>query len=372
MQSMGRRGEHDPLVSILIPTFNRAGYLQLALESACAQTYPYLEIIVLDDASTDHTPAVVHAFQKRDDRILYVRNHRNRGLVPNWRQGVEMAQGDFFCFLGDDDVLEPAFVERLLEPLRQHPDLVLAFCDHWIIDGEGQRLPETSDRNTRRWRRTRLSEGPVDDFMRVALIDRAVFIGAVLFRRALVDPAFLADEARAMVDLWLLYRCAQQGRAYYVPQRLASCRWQPGGVSRSWQWRLYGFEGELFCYRHFLQDPALAPYRPIFEARLAYALTTYGNTLLTLGQRMAARERLRQALRLRRTLRSRVGYILTFLGPFGSWISQGARWLRSRLWPRPVPNYPEELFRQSVPEPSLKAAVSEGTSSASPPMSIVS
>ncbi|SHK79220.1 glycosyltransferase family 2 protein [Rhodothermus profundi] len=361
MPQTSRRGDSSPLVSILIPTFNRAGYLQTALESACAQTYPHLEIIVLDDASTDRTPAVVQAFQEQDNRILYVRNHRNRGLVANWRQGVEIAQGEFFCFLGDDDALEPTFVETLLQPLRQHPELVLAFCDHWVMDGEGRRLPDDSERNTRRWRRARLPEGPVKDFLRVALIDRAVFIGAVLFRRDRVQPTFLADEARAMVDLWLLYRCAQQGGAYYVSQRLASCRWQPGGVSRSWNWRLYGFEGELFCYRHFLQDPDLAPYRPIFEARMAYALTTYGNTLLTLGQRAAARERLRQALRLRWTLRSSVGYALTFLGPPGSWISRGVRWLRSRIWRQPVPNYPEELFRHPLPNPSIKPTVPEGT-----------
>jgi len=355
MQQISRQEHGGPVVSILIPTFNRAGYLQAALASACAQTYPNLEIIVLDDASSDNTPAVVRAFQQQDDRIVYVRNHRNRGLVANWRQGVEMARGDFFCFLGDDDTLEPAFVETLLQPLRQDARLVLAFCDHWVMDGEGRRLPDDSERNTRRWRRARLPEGPVGDFLRVALIDRAVFIGAVLFRRASVHPTFLADEARAMVDLWLLYRCARQGGAYYVPQRLASCRWQPGGVSRSWHWRLYGFEGELFCYRHFLEDPALAPYRPVFEARMAYALTTYGNTLLSIGQRKAARARLRQALRLRWTLRSSVGYVLTWLGPPGSWISRGVRWLRSRFWRKPVPNYPEELFRYTVPDLSVKS-----------------
>ncbi len=353
MSSCQKHGE--PVVSILIPTFNRAGYLQEALASACAQTYPHLEIIVLDDASFDDTPVVVRRFQAQDDRILYVRNHRNRGLVANWRQGVAMAQGAFFCFLGDDDTLEPAFVETLLEPLRQDARLVLAFCDHWVMDSAGRRLPDDSERNTWRWRRARLSEGPVDDFLRVALIDRSVFIGAVLFRRALVHPTFLADEARAMVDLWLLYRCAQQGGAYYVPRRLASCRWQPGGVSRSWHWRLYGFEGELFCYRHFLQDPVLAPYRRIFEARMSYALTTYGNTLLSMGQRAAARDRLRQALRLRWTLRSSVGYLLAWLGPLGSWISRGVRWLRSRFWRKPVPNYPEELFRYGAPDLLVKS-----------------
>lgn len=357
MQQVDCQGCGKPLVSILIPTFNRAGYLQEALASACAQTYSKVEIIVLDDASTDRTPDVVRALQQQDDRILYVRNHLNRGLVANWRQGVEIARGDFFCFLGDDDTLEPAFVETLLQPLCQDPSLVLAFCDHWIMDGAGRRLLSESERNTRRWRRAYLPEGPVDDFVQVALIDRAVFIGAVMFRRARVSATFLADEARAMVDLWLLYRCAQQGGAYYVPQRLASCRWQSGGVSRSWHWRVYGFEGELFCYRHFLQDPALARYQSIFEARMVYALTTYGNTLLSLGQRKVARQKLRQALRSRWTLRSSIGYALTFMGPPGSWISRGVRWVRNLLWRQPVPNYPEALLWPAPSNAALKSVL---------------
>lgn len=346
-----------PLVSILIPTYNRAVYLRAALESALSQTYPNLEVVVLDDASTDATPEVVQEFQQRDKRLLYVRNHANRGLVANWRQGIEIARGDFFCFLGDDDTLEPEFVEVLMRPLQEDASLVLAFCDHWVMDAQGQRLPDATDVNTRRWRRAGLVEGRVSDFLRVALIDRAIFIGAVLFRRSTVEPSFLADEARALVDLWLLYRCAQRGGAYYVPQRLASCRWQLGGVSRSWNWRVYGFEGEMFCYEHFLRDPQLAPYHPIFESRMAYALVTYGNTLLTLGKHQEARAQLRRALRLRPLLRGWIGLGLTFLGPVGIALSRWGRTVRGRLLRnRYIPNYPEELWRHPKPATSIPSS----------------
>ncbi len=346
-----------PLVSILIPTYNRAAYLRIALESALAQTYPNIEVVVLDDASTDATPEVVRSFQEQDKRVLYVRNHLNRGLVANWRQGVEIAQGDFFCFLGDDDALEPAFVEALMRPLQKDASLVLAFCDHWIMDAQGQRLVDITDLNTHRWRRAGLQEGPVVDFLRVALVDRAIFIGAVLFRRSAVEPSFFADKARALLDLWLLYRCTQQGGAYYIPERLASCRWQQGSVSRSWNWRVYGFEGEIFCYEHFLKDPQLAPYHPIFEARMAYALVTYGNTLLTLGRRQEARARLQQALALRPLLRGWIGLGLTFLGPVGTVLSRLGRAVRSGvLRNRYIPNYPEELWKHPQPFAAIATA----------------
>ncbi|MEM9666499.1 MAG: glycosyltransferase family 2 protein, partial [Bacteroidota bacterium] len=254
-----------PLVSVIIPTFNRAQFLGRTLESALAQTHSHLEVLVMDDGSADDTPNVVARYQEQDARIRYVRHPENLGLVRNWKAGIAAATGSFFCILGDDDSLEPTFVEELLAPLQADPNLVLSFCDHWIMDHAGTRLLERSRENTSYWRRDQLRRGALTDFFRIALIDRAIFIGATLFRRDFVDPGFLEDEASAFVDVWMLYHCGQQGEGYYVPARLCTCRWQPGGVSRSWKWRMYGFPGEIHCYRHFLHDPALQKYADIFR-----------------------------------------------------------------------------------------------------------
>src|SRR5438046_2072623 len=101
-----------PLVTILIPTYNRASFLVEAITSAQAQSFSNIEIVVLDDYSPDQTRETVQPFLA-DGRIRYVRHEKNMGIAANWRFGIEAGRGDYFCILHDDDTLEPAFVERL-------------------------------------------------------------------------------------------------------------------------------------------------------------------------------------------------------------------------------------------------------------------
>lgn len=103
-----------PLVTIGIPTYNRAGgYLRQALESALAQKYPSLEIVVSDNCSTDDTEAVVRGY--RDPRIRYIR--QRTPLIPNENFNFCLAQakGDYFLLLHDDDVIDHDFVELCLK-----------------------------------------------------------------------------------------------------------------------------------------------------------------------------------------------------------------------------------------------------------------
>jgi glycosyltransferase involved in cell wall biosynthesis len=124
-----------PRVSIVIPTYNRAGEVTRAVESALAQDYPHLEVIVCDNASADDTPRVMAAYTD-DPRLTYVRNGANIGMVGNWRKGVfEHATGDWFLILSDDDHLtEPTYLSRAAALIEAHPDLVLIYADAAVVD----------------------------------------------------------------------------------------------------------------------------------------------------------------------------------------------------------------------------------------------
>lgn len=337
-----------PRVSIVIPTYNRAVYLDDTLASARNQSYAHLDILVFDDGSTDHTRDVVEAHQREDRRVRYVRHDENKGLVGNWKYGISHVETDFFCLLGDDDTLEPTFVEELLRPLLEDPSLVLAFSDHWIIDEMGERLVTKSKNNTQRWRRQLLSRGRIEDFMHVTVINRSVFIGAVLFRRSAVSPGFIEEEVTSFVDAWILYGCAIQGAAYYVPERLVNCRWQEGGVSRSWKWRVYGYEGEVYYYRRLLDDQLLARYHDVFRVRLAEALAGLGSTYLLMGEHAKARDSFREARELYPGIRSRLGFWLTYGGAFSTTCLSALRAARNYFMPPGGPPiYPEEKVPES-------------------------
>lgn len=114
--------ETAPLVSVVIPTFNRSALLVRAIRSVQQQTYQNLEIIVVDDASSDNTAQAVAAIQ--DSRIRYVRHASNRGGSAARNTGIREAAGEYIAFLDDDDEWEPQKTEEQLRALRHH-DVVL-------------------------------------------------------------------------------------------------------------------------------------------------------------------------------------------------------------------------------------------------------
>jgi len=100
--------------SIVIPTFNRAGLVTRAIESALNQTYP-CEIIVCDHGSTDNTPEVMTRYKRK---IRYIRREEDRGPIVCWRDGIEQTTGEVVHITYDDDWLQPTFMEKTIAALN--------------------------------------------------------------------------------------------------------------------------------------------------------------------------------------------------------------------------------------------------------------
>ena len=104
----------NPLVSAIIPTHNRADLLRRALKSVISQTYQPIEIIVVDDGSTDETESIVGEF-KNDSPLIYLKNEEARGAPVARNKGIQAASGDFIAGLDDDDEWNPERIERLVQ-----------------------------------------------------------------------------------------------------------------------------------------------------------------------------------------------------------------------------------------------------------------
>lgn len=123
-----------PLVSIIVPVFNGERFLRESLDSILAQTYPRLEVIVMDDASTDSTPAIVASY---GDRVKYHRQERNRGIYGNANDGIALAQGELIAVYHADDIYEPEMVEREVAMLQRFPNSGAVFCLDTFVDAKG-------------------------------------------------------------------------------------------------------------------------------------------------------------------------------------------------------------------------------------------
>jgi glycosyltransferase involved in cell wall biosynthesis len=290
-----------PLVSVVIPTRNRPQYLREALASVCRQTYPHLEIIVHDNASDYDVDGLLRSLA--DPRIALYRNDQNVGSAANYLAGCRRAAGKYIAALGDDDRWHPDFVASLVAPLEADEDLVLAFCDHEVIDTEGRRDPAASERTSRRWRRHRLHEGVHRPFDELALVDRAICLSATLFRRDVLDYSEVPAKAGAALDLYLFYLAARTGRGcYYTPRRLAEYRYQPASLTGrigTLDGRRKAADHAVFYWGKFLDDPALQRHRRYFEMKRGYNALLVVTDLLRRGRAGEARRRLAHFVRTR-------------------------------------------------------------------------
>lgn len=108
-----------PVVSIIIPAYNAEKFIDECLLSACGQTFESIEIVVVNDASTDNTARNVERWMERDKRIRLVDLHENKGFSGARNAGIVSSKGEFLCFLDSDDCLYPQAIELLMNGIRQ-------------------------------------------------------------------------------------------------------------------------------------------------------------------------------------------------------------------------------------------------------------
>lgn len=201
----------DSLVSIIIPVFNGANYLRLAIDSALAQTWHGIEVIVVDDGSNDdgQTRRIAESY---GDRIRFV-SKANGGVASALNAGIELMNGEWFSWLSHDDLYHPRKVEIQMEALKKMPSGGIAFGDYLIIDEEGNFLDEIKvsgfDSTRSLWA---VLEGRLNGC--TLLVPRAALVAAEGFHTGLPTTQ----------DYELWFRLAREHRFVHVPGFLVSHR----------------------------------------------------------------------------------------------------------------------------------------------------
>jgi len=210
------------MVSIIIPSYNYASYLPEAIRSALAQTHRPIEVIVVDDGSTDDTPQVAASF---GDAIRYIRQP-NAGLSAARNRGIAEATGDLLVFLDADDILDPTMVERSLAAwaqLRPQPALVAHIPRR--VDEQCTPMPDPG-----------LPLAANRDYSQLELLIKNRFPPTLLASRAAIqalggfDTNFRASEDR---DMWV--RLAHHHRIHCLASDLSSKRCHSSNMSGDWR-----------------------------------------------------------------------------------------------------------------------------------------
>lgn len=204
----------DPKVTVVIPTYNMAAFLETAIESVLCQTFEDFELLVLDNASTDGTPAVM--VQYTDPRVSYRRNKQNLGLAGNIGRGIRDARGQYIAFLGADDIWEPRYLAEAVAFLDLEPRVSMVHGAAVWIDQDGRMFGGTG----RKWQR--LTPCPLAMF---EAFERGFCFASMLIRTAALRATGPFDERwQEVIDLWIFLRMCLAGDIGYLDEVLCQYR----------------------------------------------------------------------------------------------------------------------------------------------------
>jgi len=236
-----------PLVTIGVPVFNGEQYLREALDSALAQDYDPLEIVIADNASCDDTPNICRAYAQRDRRVRYLRNPENLGGTQNFARVLAEARGKYFTWLAHDDVLaSTGYIRATVEVLEQNPDVVLCGSSMNVLefDGPGTSSPALlepiyPDRDWQQARR-RFFRCPFDSLIYFAIY--GVFRREVLLTVPLTERWYRGRRVSLDMENPILAALATRGRIVALPELLRSFRHHASSTWHVDQDRLSGLD----------------------------------------------------------------------------------------------------------------------------------
>lgn len=260
----------QPLVSVCVPVYNGATYLREAIASVIDQTYTRIEIIVIDDMSTDDSWGIVNSFA--DSRIVAVRNDENLGPEANFNKLLAAATGDYVKLFAQDDVLALDCVAIQVRALEGHPSAVLAFSKRRIIGPGNEHLL---------YRGPHLESGVIrgSSLIKACLSNGTNVIGepaAVLFRRSAVElVGKFTARLPYVIDLDYWVRLLQFGEAIYCDKPLACFRVSP----RQWSIAIAGRQAHDFI-QFISTNSAFDEYRNNSLLMLFAKLRAHANSLL--------------------------------------------------------------------------------------------
>lgn len=216
-----------PLVSAIVPAFNAEDYLETAINSALKQSYPNIEIIVVDDGSTDRTGVIADAFASKFPERVKVVHQENGGLCAARNSAIRHAKGEYFALLDADDEWLPHHIQNSIEAFAKHPGAALVHSNVELMDRSGSGLGSPKNK----WRGSSNTNPWLEIFLRRehVLCPTAVFKRQDDASENYFDTHFnrLGCEDR---DLWL--RIASKYALVYLDHVHARYRLHAGNMSK--------------------------------------------------------------------------------------------------------------------------------------------
>ena len=218
-------GPSTPKVSVIVPNYNHAPYLRQRLDSIINQTFRDLEVVVLDDASTDNSREIIQTYADYPMFRLLFNETRNGSAFKQWQKGLESARGEYVWFAESDDCASPHFLSKLLPILESDKSLGLVYCQSYLIDPSsrvvGDAIQWTDDLDPSRWKKNFINNGRVEIKRYLSKKNTIPNASAVLLRASVLRSIDGLDAGYTLCGDWLLWiKILLRSNVGYVADKL--------------------------------------------------------------------------------------------------------------------------------------------------------
>lgn len=290
-----------PLVSVILPTFNRAGVLSRAIDSVLDQTYKNIELIIVDDGSTDNTG---NFLKKYDNKLCYI-HQSNRGVSAARNTGIRQAKGRFIAFIDSDDKWMPSKLEEQLRFFSDHnaDNIALVCTDVDIIDFNG------GHHERRRFipRNSSCILNAVDVFK-----DPYLGLPTVMIRADAIDMNNVFDETlKSAEDLDFYLRITVNHNAGYLHKKLVEVYQSHNSLSAT----ITSYDDNIRVITRFLEQHAklFEGHKKEIHALLHGVFMDYARTLLWKKRSKESRKQVRYALQYKLSIQAMLLYLKSFI-----------------------------------------------------------
>jgi len=207
------------LISVIMPVYNAERYVYQAIDSVLNQTYKNIELIVINDGSTDNSKQIIQSIN--DLRIKYIDNDENSGIVFSRNRGVKLAKGNFVGMVDADDIVHPEKFEQQINFLNQNPDF--GMVGSWVrfINEDGNRLSGG-------WK----LKAPPAMITSIMLFKNYFLQSAVLYRTSCLNKFSFEDGFDILEDYLIWFRILKECKAWNLPKYLVDYRVHGQGVTK--------------------------------------------------------------------------------------------------------------------------------------------
>lgn len=223
----------SPVLSVIMTNFNHAYYLDERLTSILSQLDSNMEIVVVDDGSTDNSIEILERFSREDHRVKIIKFLSNKGVIAAANTALFAAKGLYIVSLAADDLILPGFIKKTLEVLLEKPELVICFSDSgYIMEGENIENFK-SHRLIPQLNKTKIFQTP-DDFVKFVRSHPFHIPGhtSIMKRDILTKHGGFKSSFEASCDWYLFHVVAFEGASAYIPETLSIMRLHKDSFSR--------------------------------------------------------------------------------------------------------------------------------------------